>query len=290
MVGRTNVGGGGVLNAYAYIGVTYPSGSTCTASNGTITLTAIGTAGAYVFGIPEPTTPPEDWTVSCTNGVRSSSVVVTISSQYQVASVRLNYGRLPSIYQEVEYLESSGTQYINTGFSLTTSGWYQTEIDAKFKYLYVGQETHGSVIFGTNYIPCAAQHQVNASRAAKYFFAGTQVNGSASTDDIVTVVINNANHLIYENDAQLIAISSGTYNQQDRPIYLFAYNYSNTVEQFANARIYSFGVKNNSTDVQIMNLVPCYRISDDEPGMYDMVSETFLTNAGTGTFIVGADV
>lgn len=290
MIGRTNVGGGGALNAYAYIGVTYPDGSICTATNGTITLTAIGTSGQYVFGIPEPLTVPETWTVTCTNGVRSSLAEVSIASEYQVLVIRLNYGRLPYTYQEVEYLESSGTQYINTGFSLTTAGWYQTEIDAKFKYLYDGHDTGSSVIFGTSYIPCIAQRLSNVSYAAKYFLAGTSVNGRATTDDIVTVNINNSSHLIYENDVLLTQISSGTYQQQDRPIYLFAHNYTNNPEQFTKARIYSFGVKNNQTDEQILDLVPCYRISDDEPGMYDLVSSTFLTNIGTGTFVVGADV
>lgn len=36
--------------------------------------------------------------------------------------------------------------------------------------------------------------------------------------------------------------------------------------------------------------VPCYRKSDGEIGMYDTVSKTFYTNAGTGTFLKGADV
>ena len=40
----------------------------------------------------------------------------------------------------------------------------------------------------------------------------------------------------------------------------------------------------------VRELIPCYRKSDDEIGMYDLVSETFFTNQGTGTFIKGADV
>lgn len=29
---------------------------------------------------------------------------------------------------------------------------------------------------------------------------------------------------------------------------------------------------------------------DNEPGMYDLINNTFYTNTGTGTFIVGNDV
>lgn len=38
------------------------------------------------------------------------------------------------------------------------------------------------------------------------------------------------------------------------------------------------------------NFIPCYRKSDGEIGMYDTVSKTFYTNAGTGTFLKGEDV
>lgn len=39
-----------------------------------------------------------------------------------------------------------------------------------------------------------------------------------------------------------------------------------------------------------MRLIPCYRKSDNEPGMYDIVNDVFYTNAGTGSFAVGPDV
>ena len=40
----------------------------------------------------------------------------------------------------------------------------------------------------------------------------------------------------------------------------------------------------------IFDGVPCYRKADGEIGMFDLVSKTFLTNAGAGTFTKGADV
>lgn len=36
--------------------------------------------------------------------------------------------------------------------------------------------------------------------------------------------------------------------------------------------------------------VPCYRKSDNVIGLYDIVTGTFYTNAGTGTFLKGANV
>ena len=54
MIGKTN-SNSGLGNAYAYIIVDYPEGSTCTATNGYITLTAPNKNGHVRFAVPEPT-------------------------------------------------------------------------------------------------------------------------------------------------------------------------------------------------------------------------------------------
>lgn len=41
---------------------------------------------------------------------------------------------------------------------------------------------------------------------------------------------------------------------------------------------------------RVIDLIPCYRKSDGEIGMYDIVSGAFFANAGTGSFTKGADV
>jgi hypothetical protein len=41
-----------------------------------------------------------------------------------------------------------------------------------------------------------------------------------------------------------------------------------------------------SNGTPVFNLVPCVRIFDDKPGMYDIVRRQFITNAGTGKFVI----
>jgi len=53
-------------------------------------------------------------------------------------------------------------------------------------------------------------------------------------------------------------------------------------------RIYSSKIWDN--DILVRNMVPAQRTSDSEIGMYDTVSKTFFTNAGTGTFTAGPEV
>ena len=72
---------------YAIIGVTYPEGSVCTCTNGTLTLTAKGTSGKVLFAIPFAGT----WTVKAVKGSQSASKAVSITAEGQVETVELTY-------------------------------------------------------------------------------------------------------------------------------------------------------------------------------------------------------
>lgn len=81
-------GVGGKL--FAIIGVTYPSGSTCTCTNGAKTLTAKDTSGTALFVIPEAGT----WTVTAVSGDKTASKAVSITAEGQVENVELTYSLL----------------------------------------------------------------------------------------------------------------------------------------------------------------------------------------------------
>ena len=72
---------------YAIIGVTYPSGSVCTCSNGSVTLTAKDTTGKALFVIPSAGT----WTVKAVSGSKSTSKTVSITAEGQVETVTLMF-------------------------------------------------------------------------------------------------------------------------------------------------------------------------------------------------------
>ena len=78
---------GGADKPYAVIGVTYPSGATCTCTNGSKTLTAKYTTGKAIFIIPSAGT----WTVKAVNGSKSTSKTVSITAEGQVETVTLSY-------------------------------------------------------------------------------------------------------------------------------------------------------------------------------------------------------
>lgn len=92
----------------ATINITYPAGSTCTCTDGTTTLTAPDTSGTWACIVPNAGT----WTVSSTDGDKSKSADVVITTDGQSESVTLQY---------VTYLFKDGETYDSL-----TGGWNGT--------------------------------------------------------------------------------------------------------------------------------------------------------------------
>ena len=80
--------GGGNTKVFAVIGVTYPEGSTCTATDGTTTLSAPDTSGTWACVVPNAGT----WTLECTDGTDTATETVTITAEGQVETVEVDYG------------------------------------------------------------------------------------------------------------------------------------------------------------------------------------------------------
>lgn len=71
----------------ATINITYPSGSTCTATDGVTSYSAPDTSGTWTLTVPNTGT----WTLSCANGTDSDSESVEITAEGQSVNVELMY-------------------------------------------------------------------------------------------------------------------------------------------------------------------------------------------------------
>ena len=71
----------------ATINVTYPAGSTCTATDGVTTLTAPDTSGTWACVVPNAGT----WTITTTNGEKTKLGTVAISTDGETTSITLAY-------------------------------------------------------------------------------------------------------------------------------------------------------------------------------------------------------
>jgi hypothetical protein len=181
--------------------------------------------------------------------------------------------RLPSEYQEVEYIESSWTQKINT--------WYTTNSNMRVVCeFYTTNTANDNVIFATenwswawsNYILCFTNNTdflIGTNSETK--FTGTPLSTKHKVDFSLSSIT---------LDSTTITKSSsvGTYN-----ISLFQWN-----TKAGKVRIYSFKAYTWTTLER--DLVPCYRKNDSVIWMYDLVNNTFYTNAWSWTFTKWPDV
>ena len=199
--------------------------------------------------------------------------------------------RIPVEYQEVEYLESSGTQWINTGVSVRVIANAQTTWRLRFSPVTMDRTR---IICGAN----TDEKQVplmNDGRIRKDWAVSqrTYFSKSISVDSIYSIEQSNGYFSLEYSDGDIESEEiTKTGSLQDMPFGLFAKitnSEGTSVETttIAPVKIYGFIAVGDS---KICELIPCYRKSDSEPGMYDTVTKQFFTNQGTGTFIVGNDV
>ena len=189
--------------------------------------------------------------------------------------------RLPPEYQEVEHIAGSGNQYINTGINLGDSG-YRSETVISWNVIINRRQLTGAQdvgFWGVNAngyyeIYQASQYRAEVGRWDNVSFEVTYSGGKSRR--YLTV-----NGAILFNGQESTTSPNGT-------IYVFDIRHPTVTNTGLNAKIKSHRIF--VSDELVRDFVPCYRKSDDKPGMYDLVSDTFFTNAGTGEFAVGPDV
>lgn len=193
---------------------------------------------------------------------------------------------LPSGYTELTYIESTGTQWINTGVTINE--------DSKVDILY----SMTSIISNPE-MPFGTRLTGDASDAKSGMFRthGSRTNriafGNGAETNITVTGYNSSNTdynlVIDKNGAVINGTTVATFPTSTitnvYPMYIFACNTSGTASFLAAIKLYSFKLYDNNTLVR--NLIPAKRNSDNVVGMYDTVTDTFFTNQGTGTFTAG---
>ena len=201
-------------------------------------------------------------------------------------------GGLPDIYQAVEYLESSGAQYIDTQYVPTVNN---LRIVTRLNVLQ--KRTNDDRFFGSqNGSNCAIvpwYWSGNGTPPLGVVAVGTSYylgRYSTSYNTIYDIDVTADNGTITGDYCgyTLSASYTGTVGN-NLSIYIFGNNTGGAIgSSISISRFYKFEIYSGGK--QKFNGMPCYRKSDNKPGMYDLVTRTFLTNAGSGEFTVGNDV
>lgn len=208
---------------------------------------------------------------------------------------RLVYSKaiLPPAYQQVEYIEGTGTQYINTGVYLSVNS-LAMECDIQLTtnsyagstsaYLFGGYGGSSARFF----VLCYASGGSNPKRLSLACGSGYRVESSNADTNRHVFKIDMANTKVYK-DGTSVSTTSGSWSKGTNASTWLGVLNGGSSSGAANACVQAkcYGAKMWQNDELIHDYYPCYRKSDDEPGLYDIVTDTFLTNAGTGTFGVG---
>ena len=247
-----------------------------------------GTAKPFYIAVPANTYTGLSITVTTTTGAYQTFTLKSDKSivvgRSQITDINLSANNilydLPGDYTALEYLESTGTQYIDTGVPCS----WEDFVDIDFMYTEHKPNAHednvGGSVFGAhgwskaNGIYEACIYWRGYGKITYSFALNTRYN--VKTVDATHSSINGTSYQI-NNTTQANSASSN--------FALFA-NYSdhyNAWTYFSVARIYSCKLY-DSNHVWLRYFVPCVRTSDGKPGMYDRVNDAFYVNGGSGEF------
>ncbi len=188
-----------------------------------------------------------------------------------------------SNYKRLEYIESTGTQYINTGIAPNSN----QVIDVSGIY------TANAFVFGSRYGPQNEESAMVFDQAVPPKFR--ILFGGATISNTVNVLVAGSPYSAHIENGDSFITQDGNITKFSAnfgtsfvkyPMYLFLVNQIGqpyNLDGFA-TKISSFSIKEG--DKTIIDLIPVLD-PDGTACMYDLVEQKYYYNAGTGDFIAG---
>lgn len=231
-------------------------------------------------------------------------LAVCLMALVQVPSVS---AALPSGYTQLAFLESSGTQYIDTGvvfgktngFSIT----YQVVAPEGNQIICGSRNDDGDTrcILGSNspyyhtYMTNGTSVATNTYRQSLAYVGWNDIKFNAGSGVLVNDYSKGVADVNFRNSGTFDCRrawngSLGTLTAQTAPFYLFAGKMVAPTETMYYGRCRIWEARISAGADVIRHFVAARRESDSELGMYDLVNDVFYTNQGTGTFKGGEPV
>ena len=170
-------------------------------------------------------------------------------------------GKLPSTYRKLEYIQSSGKQYIDTGVIVKDI----TEIKVDFQAVTI---LSGENQYASSWVDYSNHIQIGISGNTFIDSGGVTYSQTSS----VTA------------RTQAVGVPLGAVNLH---LYLFAQSEGTGALHYSSGRIFSCQI--TTADGLVRNFVPC-KNPDGVIGMYDIVNDKFYQSSSSDTFIAGTDL
>ena len=202
-----------------------------------------------------------------------------------------NWQYVPKGYQQVEYIESSGTQYIDTGYKPNED----TGVLATYQFSEVStlqQRVYGVHGIDTDNESISYTLYINGSGGMSYAYKdGTGnwiVTGTNASTTKMTFKENVDQRYISMNGAANTPIQGAITRTSKYNLMIMAASESDgSIVGHGKLKLYEFNIYEDGN--LIRQYVPCYRTKDNEIGLYETVEGKFYKNAGSGSFTKGND-
>ena len=189
---------------------------------------------------------------------------------------------LPEGYTQVDYIQSHGREYIDTGINADSN--LRTIIDMTYDEPTGSNQNVGAINIGNNQL---RYHILPQNGYFKIYVQNT-------TYAVNTIAIDTNRHL-YDIDVpnRTIKVDENEYNINNQDFntqlnfWLFGRNSDSTIYKSKNTL---YKCKMYVSGVLVRDFIPCYRNSDNEVGLYDLANDVFYTNDGNDAFTYGSVV
>lgn len=193
--------------------------------------------------------------------------------------------KLPVGYKELEYIETSGTQVIDTGVFPNQDTSFELDID-----ILETNKTDHRHFFSANSTTAYFAHRITADftgLATRYATGALQTIPGGKPYGRKKIVRNK--NVLRVNDGEEVVSPTGKFSIS-YGIAIGGHCSSSGISQTSNVRIYPCNIKGNGTDLT-RDFVPCQNESGKN-GLYDLVSKAFFGNAipGGSDFIAGPEI
>lgn len=223
------------------------------------------------------------------NTVEGTNLDVSDSAEYRgkIAVKGNTYQKsrvLPEGYTQVDYIESHGKEYIDTGVNADSN--LRTILDVAYTNPTGSNQNIGAIRIANGGNTTMRYHllpQNEMFRIYAHIWSTALIDIDTNRHYYDLDIPNNKAYVDGEE------FTTRNVNPFDVGLnfYLFARS-SDTEIYFSNIKLYESKMYYNSN--LIRHFIPCYRNSDNEVGLYDLVNNAFYANNGTGAFTYGSVV
>lgn len=204
------------------------------------------------------------------------------TKEIKISSIAI---KIPSQYQKVEYIESTGSQYIDTELKLNrNSGFYidfvpENEVTTKNAPNYINAGGAGG-----NYNTRIGISVYKTTDNGELQFLNEKIDPKITKNERIKMSI--INKVVTYNDESTKQLNPQNITTSNSLIIFGAH--TDPIARFSTMKLYNLRLYDSNNIIR--NFIPCYRKSDNVKGLYDSVEGVFYENKNNGDDFIAGEV